>query len=750
MKRQCYNLLLRLILLMLFFVQFIITTYAQNNINLTSDGEGGYYVCMPVTGTSNLTLSNANVSSFKLYDDGGASGNYSERCYGTLTIIAPEGFTIGLSGSVTLYNPQDPSGGLVIIYDGTDRDANILTQTTKDIGSIISSENSMTVFFQGGIPDKGLDLTVTLNAPTPHNVTIADNITHGTIVSNKNQAYYNESVALTITPDEGYIINYVKVTDEKNRSIYVTGGRWYNSSTTAQFNMPSQNVTVTPVFIATNNMTASNGLEFDISQAQNGRITLPENVASVLMPRQQPLTVVLIGSGAKLAFNGRVSGTGGTVAYLKIYDGEIGKDEYELFYWIISPQDIAVESTSNVLYFSGTVQPKKFITGTLTQIYSINLDYNNGGSGYYKEEYTCETPTFTLYNPNKNGYEFIGWSGTGLDAITKTITITQGSYGNRSYTANWAKIITEDNLTIEPSTYTGSPLTPIVKCDATTLELGTDYEITLPEGYYTNVGDYTATITGKGNYTGTVEKTFTINAKSLAASNVSDIPAQTYTGSAITPTVTVKDGSKTLTLNTDYSVSYSNNTNAGTAKAKITGLGNYTGSIEKNFTILPAPVTVTAEDKTKTFGESDPEFTATVTGLVNNESPDLITYTLTRTEGENAGEYTITAKGDEKQGNYVVSFVDGKLTINAEPEPENPENIETATEGIVINSDIKIWSFEKTIFVENATKEIVVVDAVGRIVKTVKPVSDRTEIQFNKGGVYIVKSGIKTQKLIIQ
>ena len=750
MKRQCYNLLLRLILLMLFFVQFIITTYAQNNINLTSDGEGGYYVCMPVTGTSNLTLSNANVSSFKLYDDGGASGNYSERCYGTLTIIAPEGFTIGLSGSVTLYNPQDPSGGLVIIYDGTDRDANILTQTTKDIGSIISSENSMTVFFQGGIPDKGLDLTVTLNAPTPHNVTIADNITHGTIVSNKNQAYYNESVALTITPDEGYIINYVKVTDEKNRSIYVTGGRWYNSSTTAQFNMPSQNVTVTPVFIATNNMTASNGLEFDISQAQNGRITLPENVASVLMPRQQPLTVVLIGSGAKLAFNGRVSGTGGTVAYLKIYDGEIGKDEYELFYWIISPQDIAVESTSNVLYFSGTVQPKKFITGTLTQIYSINLDYNNGGSGYYKEEYTCETPTFTLYNPNKNGYEFIGWSGTGLDAITKTITITQGSYGNRSYTANWAKIITEDNLTIEPSTYTGSPLTPIVKCDATTLELGTDYEITLPEGYYTNVGDYTATITGKGNYTGTVEKTFTINAKSLAASNVSDIPAQTYTGSAITPTVTVKDGSKTLTLNTDYSVSYSNNTNAGTAKAKITGLGNYTGSIEKNFTILPAPVTVTAEDKTKTFGESDPEFTATVTGLVNNESPDLITYTLTRTEGENAGEYTITPKGDAKQGNYVVSFVDGKLTINAEPEPENPENIETATEGIVINSDIKIWSFEKTIFVENATKEIVVADAVGRIVKTVKPVSDRTEIQFNKGGVYIVKSGIKTQKLIIQ
>jgi hypothetical protein len=223
-----------------------------------------------------------------------------------------------------------------------------------------------------------------------------------------------------------------------------------------------------------------------------------------------------------------------------------------------------------------------------------------------------------------------------------------------------------------------------------------------------------------------------------------DIPAQPYTGSAIEPEITVTDGEKTLLLGTDYEVSYSDNTNVGTAKATITGKGNYTGTIEKTF-INPAPITVTAENKSKTFGESDPEFTATVTGLVNNDSPDLIKYTLIRTEGENVGEYTITPKGDEKQGNYVVSFVDGKLTINAEP-----ENIETATEDIVINSGIKIWSFEKTIFVENATKEIVVVDAVGRIVKTVKPVSDRTEIQFNKGGVYIVKSGIKTQKLIIQ
>lgn len=279
-------------------------------------------------------------------------------------------------------------------------------------------------------------------------------------------------------------------------------------------------------------------------------------------------------------------------------------------------------------------------------------------------------------------------------------------------------------------------------------ENGYDDFITNPKGatkchvpveYFTN---YTTKFKDKVNVTFVGDVTL-LTADDITTSQISDV---TYTGTPFTPEIEVKYGDKTLEAGTDYTITYTNNINAGTAKATITGITNLCiGSRDIEFTIAPAPVTVTAENKTKAFGESDPEFTAIVTGLVNNESPDLIKYTITRKEGENVGEYTITPKGDEKQGNYVVSFVDGKLTINAEP-----ENIETATEDIVINSGIKIWSFEKTIFVENATKEIVVVDAVGRVVKTVKPVSDRTEIQFNKGGVYIVKSGIKTQKLIIQ
>ena len=51
--------------------------------------------------------------------------------------------------------------------------------------------------------------------------------------------------------------------------------------------------------------------------------------------------------------------------------------------------------------------------------------------------YTVETSTFTLSNPERQGYKFIGWSGTGISDKSETVTVSNGSYGNRTYTANW-------------------------------------------------------------------------------------------------------------------------------------------------------------------------------------------------------------------------------------------------------------------------------------------------------------------------
>ena len=151
---------------------------------------------------------------------------------------------------------------------------------------------------------------------------------------------------------------------------------------------------------------------------------------------------------------------------------------------------------------------------------------------------------------------------------------------------------------------------------------------------------------------------------------VSDIAALTYNGKVQTPTVTVKDGETTLVLGTDYTVSYSNNTNAALATATenaptvtITAVENskYSGKITKTFTINKAKLTITAEAKTKVYGEKDPELTYKAEGLVEG---DKLTGALTRAEGENAGEYDITQGTLKASDNYEVTFVGAKLTIS--------------------------------------------------------------------------------------
>ena len=79
------------------------------------------------------------------------------------------------------------------------------------------------------------------------------------------------------------------------------------------------------------------------------------------------------------------------------------------------------------------------------------------------------------------------------------------------------------------------------------------------------------------------------------------IDDQTYTGSAITPEVIVKIGTYTLLKGTDYTVSYSNNTNPGNATIKITGKNSVTGSKVLEFTIEEAVVENTVRTKDSNY-----------------------------------------------------------------------------------------------------------------------------------------------------
>ena len=214
-----------------------------------------------------------------------------------------------------------------------------------------------------------------------------------------------------------------------------------------------------------------------------------------------------------------------------------------------------------------------------------------------------------------------------------------------------------------------------------------EYTLSREEGEA--AGNYTITASGnaeQGNYTvAYVAGTLTITSKVIDKDGknveVNSPTDHEYDSNAHkwSPTVTDKKSKKELEAGKDYTVEYStkNFKDVGTIKVTITGIGNYSGTVTRTYKITPKSVTVTAEDKTKVFGETDPKLTAKVAGTLGD---DTVEYTLSRETGEAAGKYEITVKGDKLQGNYSVTYVAGTLTITSQsidpgtdPEKPNPD-----------------------------------------------------------------------------
>ncbi len=80
--------------------------------------------------------------------------------------------------------------------------------------------------------------------------------------------------------------------------------------------------------------------------------------------------------------------------------------------------------------------------------YSINYDLKGGTLATANPTtYDVETSTFTLNNPTRTGYKFTGWTGSNGTTPQATATITKGSTGDKSYTANWET--TESDVTVK-------------------------------------------------------------------------------------------------------------------------------------------------------------------------------------------------------------------------------------------------------------------------------------------------------------
>ena len=273
------------------------------------------------------------------------------------------------------------------------------------------------------------------------------------------------------------------------------------------------------------------------------------------------------------------------------------------------------------------------INGTPTRTFKITGNANNTGA--------------TVGSATSKAQTFAGWTGSNGTTKQTSVTISTTDTGDKSYTANWTSVATTLPTFTNPTGKTcnwytaasggtklggsGAAYTPTttVTLDGSTLS-SSNYTVSYSNN--TNAGTATVTVTGTGNYSGTLSKTFTIAKADISEADIASIASRAYTGSAITPSVTLTYGSYTLTTS-DYSVSYSNNTAIGTATVTITAksTGNFTGTLTTSFEITAASISG-----------------ATVTGISNR------TYTgsaITQTPVVKVGTTTLVAGTD-----YTVTY----------------------------------------------------------------------------------------------
>lgn len=195
------------------------------------------------------------------------------------------------------------------------------------------------------------------------------------------------------------------------------------------------------------------------------------------------------------------------------------------------------------------------------------------GSDYtvtYSNNINIGTATATLRALNNANY-------TGTTSVKFSIGNDVGGFIISGYAPSYA--------------YTGKAITPgvVVETGSSTLTPGTDYTVSYSNN--TNAGTATITVTGVGRYSGTQTANFIIEPKSIQSCDTTEITDRTYTGDAYTPDITVSDGGKVLTKGVDYTVTYKNNTNPGTASIVIQGLSsNYAGTKVISFKISAVAV----------------------------------------------------------------------------------------------------------------------------------------------------------------
>ena len=366
---------------------------------------------------------------------------------------------------------------------------------------------------------------------------------------------------------------------------------------------------------------------------------------------------------------------------------------------VLTYNDMAKIRLSNSSYALKLEDNKIKLTQTSSGVTTfpvyLGYDANNGTNapdGSSAEIVAGDSATFTISDsvPTRAGYDFLGWA-TNKDATSAeyssggSITISS----NTTLYAVWKKISTfETNEFTQPLAITGwtygetaNTPTAVAKYGTIKYTYSNTADGTYTEKVPTNAGTHyvKATVEETADYSGLESNAFefVIKKKTLTNDNITDIADQTYTGGEIKPAIEVKDGDKTLVLDTDYTVTYDNNTNASD-EAKVTVeiiSNNYAGTLEKTFTILPKTINTAITQLTapvknevpQTEIETD-EYTATV--VWSPEVEDKFGYDTV---------YTATITITPKTNYTVKGIAENSYTVNGAQTVTNEADSATVT-----------------------------------------------------------------------
>ncbi|MDR0198402.1 MAG: hypothetical protein LBI08_01490, partial [Methanomassiliicoccaceae archaeon] len=272
----------------------------------------------------------------------------------------------------------------------------------------------------------------------------------------------------------------------------------------------------------------------------------------------------------------------------------------------------------------------------------------------------------------------LSWSGN-INAGEATITITFA--GNYLGTATYLFEITPATLTITPipgQFKTFGSEDPEIAYDHSGLfapDMPSLIWGALSRAGGDVIGIYTITIgtldAGQNYAISLAFETFEVRAisgidETDALLSVTYAQSRTYTASAIMPSVTVMYNDVLLSSPSDYTVSWSNNINAGEATITITFAGNYLGTATYPFEITPATLTITpTHGQYKIFDSSDPAIEYSYSGLLAPDMPSLIWGALSRAGGEAVGSYTITIGTLNAGQNYTISLAFETFEVRA-------------------------------------------------------------------------------------